>query len=85
MPVICEFLGVQVCMHFKEHNPPHIHVHCSGKSACINLETCEIMYGTISKNRTKIVLEFVNSYKEQLMDMWNKKEIRKIERKKESV
>ncbi|MCQ2801922.1 MAG: DUF4160 domain-containing protein [Bacilli bacterium] len=78
MPIICEFLGVQVCMYFKEHNPPHIHVRCSGKMASINIETCEIMHGDIAKNRAKLVLEFVHCYQDQLMDMWIKKEIRKI-------
>lgn len=78
MPIICEFLGVQVFMYFKEHNPPHVHIRCSGKEATVNIETCEIMYGEIAKNRTKLVLEFVNCYKKQLMDMWNNKEIRKI-------
>lgn len=82
MPIICEFLGIKVCMYFAncEHNPPHVHVYTSGNKAEIAIESGQIIKGDIASNKTKLVNEFIHCYKDELMDMWNKQEIHKIKK-----
>ena len=82
MPIVCEFLGIKVCMFFAncEHNPPHVHIYTSGNKAEVAISTGEIIKGAIADNKTRLVKEFMSSYKNELMDMWNKQEIRRIEK-----
>ncbi len=82
MPIICEFLGIKVCMYFAncEHNPPHVHVFTSGNKAEIAIDSGKIIKGAVATNKANLVKEFVSCYRNELLDMWYKQEIRKIKK-----
>lgn len=36
MPVVSEFEGIEICLYFDEHLPPHFHAKYAGQEACWN-------------------------------------------------
>lgn len=81
MPTICRFLGIIVSMNLKpkEHNPPHIHVYCGGQVARVNIQNNEILSGEIPQNKVKLVNEFINAYRNELLEMWNSQKVYEID------
>ena len=54
----------------KEHNPPHIHALYGDTSAAFKIENGELMKGEFPKRGKKLVKEFINHYKVELLEMW---------------
>lgn len=72
MPVISRFHGITIKMYFrqKEHNPPHIHAiygECIGMFSIIDADMFE---GDIPNKEQKLIKEFIEINREQLMEMW---------------
>ena len=72
MPTISIFYGIYIMMYLrnKEHNPPHIHAFYGDESATFYIETGEIYEGSFPERAKQLVKEFVNKYKQELMEMW---------------
>ena len=73
MPVISRFYGIVVKMYLrqKEHNPPHIHAFYGEFEASFTIQSGDIMNGSFPKNGKRLVKQFVNRYKNELLEMWN--------------
>lgn len=73
MPTLSMFFGIIIRMYYgpKEHNPPHIHVFYQNETAVINIETSEIIEGTIPKRQLKLVLAWIEIHLEELIADWN--------------
>lgn len=80
MPTICHFCGIIIVMYLrnKEHNPPHIHAITSDFDAPFLIETGEIMEGEFPIRSQVLVKEFIQRYREELKEMWEKEEYRKL-------
>ena len=74
MPTISTFYGITIFMNFNEHNPPHIHARYSGNIATFCIINGEILRGCLPKNATRMVKEFIELHKSELLDMWETKQ-----------
>lgn len=82
MPEISRFYGIIVYMFFQDHNPPHFHVLYQEYEATIEIKTGTIN-GKFPRRALKLVYQWLDIHKEDLMDNWNKmlerKPLRKID------
>ena len=71
MPTIASFYGFVIMMFLldKEHNPPHIHAFYGEFEASFTINDGLILNGNLPKNGRKLVKQFVNSYKTELLEM----------------
>ena len=76
MPEISRFYGIRIFMFFREHNPPHFHAKYQGYEAIF-----EIKDGTVSgkfpRRALKLVFEWLDMHKDELLDNWKCIENRK--------
>ncbi|MCX6172226.1 MAG: DUF4160 domain-containing protein [Flavobacterium sp.] len=69
MPEICRFYGIIIQMFFNDHNPPHFHVVYGDFKAVINIED-EIVEGFMPKRALKLVFEWMELHKKELIENW---------------
>ncbi|MBI0401051.1 DUF4160 domain-containing protein [Cyclobacterium marinum] len=63
-------------MYFNEHNPPHFHVEYQDYEGIVNIETGELT-GKMSRRALGLVYDWLDQYKEALLENWNRIEERK--------
>lgn len=66
MPEISRFFGMVVYMYFKDHLPPHFHVIFGDEEIKVNIDTGEILSGTLPGRQEKILLAWVEIHKDEL-------------------
>ena len=66
------FFGIIIRMYFgpKEHNPPHIHVHYQDNSATFDIQTAELIDGTLPKRQIKLVSAWIEIHRDELIADW---------------
>lgn len=71
MPTIASFYWIVIMMFLldKEHNPPHIHTFYEEFEASFTINDGIILNGNFPKNGRKLVKQFVNRYKTELLEM----------------
>jgi hypothetical protein len=69
MPEICRFYGIIIQMFFNDHNPPHFHVVYGDFKAVINIDD-EIVEGFMPKRALKLVFEWMELHKNELIVNW---------------
>ncbi len=72
MPVISRFYGIVIKMYLrqKEHNPPHIHAIYGECVGMFSLANGEMFEGDIPIKGQMQVKEFIEYYREKLINMW---------------
>ncbi len=70
MPIISMFFGIIVKMHFRDHNPPHIHAEYQGQHAFFSIETGKMMKGELPKKMRGVVKEWILEHKKDLLKNW---------------
>ncbi len=70
MPEISVFFGIVIRIHYRDHNPPHFHAEYQGFAAIFNIKTGERMNGIFPPKANKIVTDWANEYKEELLESW---------------
>jgi TRAP-type mannitol/chloroaromatic compound transport system permease large subunit len=72
VPTISMFYGIIIRMYFapSEHPPPHFHVYYAEHRASINIQTCDLMEGSIPKKQLKLVMAWAELHQEELMADW---------------
>ena len=80
MPTISNFYGIIIIMYLrnKEHNPPHTHAITQDYAAPFLIETGDIMEGEFPRKAKMLVKEFVLKYKNELKEMWETENYRKL-------
>ena len=78
MPTISSFYGITIRMHFNDHEPPHIHVSYGGDEAVIEIDTKELLEGSMKPQVRRMVLEWIEINQEELNTIWKTKEFKKI-------
>ena len=76
MPEISRFYGIIVYMFFQDHNPPHFHVKYQDFGATINIED-GITKGEIPRRALRLIYEWLDLHKEELLENWSLLEQRK--------
>lgn len=78
MPVICRFYGIIIKMYFNDHLPPHFHAMYGEYNGVFDLLTLEMIEGDMPVRSEKLVKEWAEKYKEELMQMWKTKDFIKL-------
>lgn len=72
MPVLSMFYGIIIRMQSEKggkHHIPHIHVICGDDESVFSLEG-DLIEGTISSSKRKLVEAWIEIHKEELMADW---------------
>lgn len=72
VPVVARLKGILVIMYFQEHNPPHFHVRSGGNLAVIGIDPLEIREGSLSANDRRMVFEWAEVHRAELLDNWDR-------------
>ena len=80
MPILSNFYGIIIKMYFQqsEHNPPHIHAIYGEHVGVINILTSELMEGDLPLRALKLIQEWSNKHKYELLDIWKSQKFRKV-------
>ena len=70
MPRVSEFYGILVYLYYADHNPPHFHAVYGGQQVEIDIRTGEVLAGALPRRAMRLVLEWSEQYREELMDDW---------------
>ncbi len=70
MPTISVFYGIIIQMFRTDHMPPHFHALYAEYEARINIQTLEILNGSLPKRALALVLEWANEHRTELMEDW---------------
>ena len=65
-------------MFFGDHPPPHFHAVYGEHNALISIESLEIIEGDLPKRAQKLVIEWASLYQEDLIEIWESQEFRKL-------
>ena len=79
MPEITRFLGIVIKIFFRgEHDPPHIHAVYGEYNGLFAIDTMEMIEGDLSNRIQKLVKEWGDPFKDDLMQMWDNKTLKKL-------
>lgn len=82
MPEISRFYGIVIYMYIADHNPPHFHIWYDDYKAIMTI-TDGIVTGSLPRRAIKMVYEWLDLHKEELMENWerlsNRESANKIE------
>jgi len=70
MPEISRFLGIVIRMYIREHYPAHFHAEYGEYEITVDIET-GVVTGKFPRRALKIVIEWYELHREELMDNWN--------------
>ena len=70
MPEISRFLGIIISMYYRDHNPPHFHARYRDFEITVEIES-GIVNGKFPKRALKLVIEWLDLNKKELLDDWN--------------
>ena len=72
MPIVSEFSGIEICIYFDDHLPPHFHAKYNGNEALVDIENDCVMRGALPSNKLKLVLAWAELHKDELYKNWEK-------------
>lgn len=80
MPIISSFYGVIIKMYFQlsEHNPPHVHAVYGEYIGEIDIQTGQMIEGDLPIRALKLVQEWVELNRNELMIIWNTQQFKKL-------
>ncbi|MBN2579899.1 MAG: DUF4160 domain-containing protein [Pirellulales bacterium] len=72
MPTISMFYGIVVRMYCdkSEHNPPHFHAYYQEHSAVVDINSGEIIHGSLPPKQSKLVIAWAELHREELLADW---------------
>ncbi|MBA7540887.1 hypothetical protein ES705_33190 [subsurface metagenome] len=71
MAEISRFFGIIIQMFGNDHNPPHFHAIYNEYRALIEIETGEILQGSLPGKQLKFVQVWVDIHKDELLTNFN--------------
>ncbi len=71
MPEISRFYGIIISIFYDEHNPPRFHARYGKDKVAIDIRSMEVLEGNISRRALKLVKEWGNLHKQELMRGWD--------------
>lgn len=72
MPEISRFFGIVVTMFYHDHLPAHFHVRYEGRRAIIDIDSLEVLAGTLSPKALRLVREWATLHGEELLTNWQR-------------
>lgn len=71
MPEISRFYGIVIMMFYNDHNPPHFHANYGEYKVVISIDD-EIVSGFIPRRALKLVFDWMDLHKLELLSNWEK-------------
>jgi len=71
MAEISRFFGIIIQMFGNDHNPPHFHAIYNEYRVLIEIETGEILQGSLPSRQLKFVQVWADIHKDELMNNFN--------------
>ena len=68
MPEISRFYGIIIRMYAQDHLPPHFHADYSGQVAQIDIQTAEILVGSLPRRALRLVQDWTELHRQELLD-----------------
>jgi Domain of unknown function (DUF4160) len=76
LPEISRFLGIIIAMFYRDHQPPHFHAIYGDYEVVVNIEN-GVIEGRFPRRAVRLVLEWYELHREELMEDWLLAEQRK--------
>ncbi len=76
MPEISRFLGIIIAMFYRDHSPPHFHAIYGEYEITVEIES-GIINGRFPKRALRLVLEWLDLHKDELLENWRLAEHRR--------
>ena len=70
MPLISEFFGIKIYMHWADHLPMHFHAQYGSTQAIISIEQVAVIKGILPAKQLKLVLAWCEIHKQELIENW---------------
>jgi len=70
MPTVAIIDGTAIAFYYAEHPPPHFHVRFAEFRAQIDIESLNVINGSIPKPQLQIIKQWAASRREQLRSAW---------------
>ncbi len=70
MPELCRFYGIIIRMFWVDHPPPHFHAVYGEHEAMFEIQTSEIIEGWLPVRACKLVDEWVELHRDELLELW---------------
>jgi len=70
MPTLSIFFGIVIQMYWSDHNPPHFHALYAEHEALIDIQTLEVLRGSLPKRALAMVLEWTQEHQTELLAAW---------------
>ena len=71
MPEISRFYGIIIRMFFNDHNPPHFHAEYGEYRIIVDIND-EVINGFMPKRALKLIFEWLDLHKEELLANWER-------------
>ena len=81
MPTISAFYGILIQMFWQEHAPPHFHALYGEFEAVVNIQTLEVIRGSLPRRALSLVHEWATLNQRELMEDWQLCEAKQSPRK----
>jgi len=78
MPEVARFYGIIIKLFFSDHPPPHFHAVYGEFMGVFDIQTLEVIEGDLPNRARKLVLEWAEIHKAELLEMWNSQNFRKL-------
>jgi hypothetical protein len=78
MPEVARFYGIIIKLFFGDHPPAHFHAVYGEDVGLFSIETLEMIEGDLPNRAKKLVLEWAETYKNELENMWKTQEFHKL-------
>jgi hypothetical protein len=76
MPEISRFLGIIIAMFYRDHAPPHFHAIYGEYEITVEIES-GVIDGRFPKRALKLVFEWLELHREELLENWRLAEDRR--------
>lgn len=77
MPEISRFLGIVIAIYYNDHAPPHFHAQYGEHKVKIGISDGHILAGQLPRRAEKLVFEWLDLHRAELMQDWELAEQRK--------
>ena len=71
MPRVATFDGIEICIYFNDHVPPHFHAKYAGQEAQIAISPVALRNGSIPSPQLSRVIEWARDNQAFLLAKWN--------------
>jgi len=76
MPIISRFFGIIIYIFWRDHSPPHFHAKYGDDEITVEIES-GIINGSMSKRAIKMIQEWQEIHKAELLSNWKLAEQKK--------